>query len=128
MTFIYVFTIPMNPFRSSSPIICAAASMLMFFTGCASPVNKFVAYRPPGKSINLGIEVISIPQVPPIFELKIDGQHVMELPWSMFNYHRSATGTYNGKPVKMMGRFVPGGTFYIDVFIDNDRSANFTFP
>jgi hypothetical protein len=118
----------MNPFRSSALIAYTAALLLIFLSGCASPVSKFVAYRPPGKSANLGIEVISYPQVPPRFELKIDGQYVMELRWkSAFDYHSSATGTYNGKPVRMMGRFVPGN-YIIDVFIDNDRCANFTFP
>ena len=119
----------MNPFRSSALIAYTAALLLIFLSGCTSPVSKFVAYRPPGKSANLGIEVIYYAQVPPIFELKIDGQHVMELRWTMFDYHTSVTGIYNGKPVKMMGTFrEQGGIFYIDVFIDNDRCANFTFP
>jgi len=38
----------------SALIAGASALLLMFLAGCATPINKFVAYRPPGKSANLG--------------------------------------------------------------------------
>ena len=112
--------------HSAAVLPFAVGLTLFLLTACAS-VNQFATYRPPGQNTNLGIEVTSQSHTPPIFELKINGQHVMELRWTMSDYHRAAVGTYNGKPVEMKGRFIPGGHFVIDVFINNDRAANFVF-
>lgn len=102
------------------------SSGILLLTACASIISQFDTYRAPGTNTNLGIEVIRHPRTPPVFELKINEQHVMDLRWTMFDYHRTANGVYNGKPVEMKGSFTPG-TFTIDVFIDHDRAANFVF-
>lgn len=98
----------------------------LFLYACAG-MNQFATYRPPGKTTNLGIEVISHSHVPPIFELNINGEHVLDLHWTMLDYHRTATGIYKGQSVEMKGRFIAGGTFVIDVVIGGDRAANFVF-
>jgi hypothetical protein len=112
----------------SALMLLTIAMISCFLSSCAIDNNRFVTYRPPGKSTNLGIEVIEHPDVPPKFELRINGQYVMTLDWTMFDYHRSATGIYNTKPVEMRGQYFPGGRFAIDVFIDEERAGNFRFP
>jgi hypothetical protein len=94
------------------------------FVGCGAPISHYVAYREPGRTANLGIELIAGDPV----KVKINGQTVIEMHWPLFAYHTYAEGTYAGKHVELRGQFRPGQIYIFDIFIDGERAANFVTP
>lgn len=98
---------------------------LLALTGCQS-VPQFRSYRPNGEERNLGIEVLQHSAMPVRYELRIDGEFVAEMK-STLDYHPRASGTFKGRKVEMRGDFLIARGFVVEVFVDGERAANFTF-
>src|SRR5687767_12791928 len=89
---------------------------LLIAPGCNS------GYEAPGYSSSpvthrLGVQVVPIDTVPLRYELRVDGDPVLEMIAQNAGNHPRAAGLYRGKTIEMRGDVI-GGAFEVSVFYD----------
>lgn len=108
----------------------SALVVLVLLTGIVScqSTHPLPNYVPPSNAIRLGVQVVPVDAIPQRYELRIDGDAILEMITQSAGNAPQAAGLYRGKKIEMRGDFVGGGRILeIDVFYDGQRVASYEF-